>query len=523
MPEPPEQRPDESGTIEPTGPSDQEPEEEHGRLSRVVAARREALERLKARGVPPFALNFAKDADAADIVREFQDSLQSGEETDQVRSVAGRIVMLRRLGGVSFVVIRDRSGDLQLFCSQDSMDAESSALLDDLDLGDIVGATGPVVKTKRGEVSVKPTTVTLLTKSLHPPPEKWAGIRDPELKVRRRYVQLFAEPAYREVVQTRAKVLKSMRSVLDAEGFLEVETPVLQITQGGALATPFLTHHKVLDVDLFLRIAPELYLKRLLVGGLERVYEIGRNFRNEGIDRDHNPEFTMLEFYMAYGDYEDMMRLAERLVRAAALETRGTLKFDYQDRELDLETPWRRVTVLELVSEAVGEEITLDRTDLPELAEKHGIGVDPAWGPGHVVWELYEKLVEETIFQPTFVKDVPQEVSPLARPHRSSPGVTEHFDLIIAGMEIGPAYSELTDPDDQRARFEAQQAARGRGDEEAHPLDEDFLLALEHGMPPAGGMGMGIDRLAMVLADQPSIRDVITFPHLRPEEGRAGS
>jgi lysyl-tRNA synthetase class 2 len=497
-------------------PSDGSGEEERGRLAKVLAARRETLERLLGRGVPPFALNFAKDADAANVLREF-DALAPGEETDEVRSVAGRIVLLRRHGGVAFVVIRDRSGDLQLFCSKDSMDADSWTLLDDLDLGDIVGATGPAVKTKRGEVSVKPASLVLLTKSLQPPPEKWAGIRDPELKVRRRYVQLFAEPEYRRVVETRATILHAFRSVLDTEGFLEVETPVLQVTQGGALATPFLTHHRVLDVDLYLRIAPELYLKRLLVGGLERVYEIGRNFRNEGIDRDHNPEFTMLEFYMAYGDYEDMMRLSERLVREAAMAARGTLQFDYQGRELDLETPWRRVTVLELVSEAVGEEVTLDRADLPALAERHDVGVDPAWGPGHVVWALYEKLVEPTIFQPTFVKDVPQEVSPLARPHRTSPGVTEHFDLVIAGMEIGPAYSELTDPDDQRARFEAQQAARGRGDEEAHPLDEDFLLALEHGMPPAGGMGIGIDRLAMILADQPSIRDVITFPHLRPE------
>jgi lysyl-tRNA synthetase class 2 len=510
MPEPPP----EDGT-----PGDQpSEEEERGRLAAVLAARRDTLHRLDGRGVPAFALRFDKDTDAADILREFSDSLQPEDETDQVRRVAGRIVMLRRLGGVAFVVIRDRSGDLQLFCSRDAMSEDSWALLEDLDLGDIVGAVGPVVKTKRGEVSVKPTELTLLTKSMRPPPEKWAGIRDPELKVRRRYLQLFAEPEYREVVRTRATVLKSMRGVLDGEGFVEVETPVLQVTHGGALAAPFVTHHNVLDIDLYLRIAPELYLKRLLVGGLERVYEIGRNFRNEGIDRDHNPEFTMLEFYLAYGDYEDMMRLSERLIREAALATRGTLRFEYLGRELDLETPWRRVTVLELVSEAVGEEVTLDRADLSDLAKRHGVEVDPSWGRGHIVWELYEKLVEDTIFQPTMVKDVPQEVSPLARPHRTSPGVTEHFDLIIAGMEIGPAYSELTDPDDQRRRFEAQQEAKRRGDQEAHPLDEDFLMALEHGMPPAGGMGLGIDRLTMILADQPSIRDVITFPHTRPED-----
>jgi lysyl-tRNA synthetase class 2 len=509
MPEPPEDDP----------PSE---EEEHGRLAAVQAARRETVERLRERGVPAFALNFDKDADAAEILAEYEGRLDSGEETDDERSVAGRIVLLRRHGGVAFVVIRDRSGDLQLFCSRDAMDEASWALLDDLDLGDIVGARGVVVRTKRGELSVKPSTLTLLTKSMRPPPEKWAGIRDPELKVRRRYLQLFAEPEYRRVVEARAKVLKAMRTVLDGEGFVEVETPTLQVTHGGALAAPFVTHHRVLDMDLYLRIAPELYLKRLLVGGLERVYEVGRNFRNEGIDRDHNPEFTMLEFYLAYGDYEDMMRIAERLVTEAALATQGSLKFEYLGREMDLTPPWPRVTVLELVSKAVGEEVSLDMPQerLAEIAERHNVGLDPAWGPGHVVWELYEKLVEDTIWEPTFVKDVPQEVSPLARPHRTSPGVTEHFDLIIAGMEIGPAYSELTDPVDQRQRFEAQQEAKRRGDEEAHPLDEDFLLALEHGMPPAGGMGVGIDRLTMILTDSPTIRDVITFPHTRPEDPR---
>jgi lysyl-tRNA synthetase, class II len=295
---------------------------------------------------------------------------------------------------------------------------------------------------------------------------------------------------------------------------------VLQATHGGALARPFITHHRVLDVDLYLRIAPELYLKRLLVGGLERVFEIGRNFRNEGIDRDHNPEFTMLEAYQAYADYEDMMDLDEALVKEAALAVRGSLAFDYLGQRLQLDRPWRRITILELVSEAVGEEISLERTDLAAVAGKAGVGVDPTWGPGKIVLELYEKLVERNVFEPTFVKDFPREVSPLARPHRSTPGVTEHFDLLIAGMEIGPAYSELTDPDEQRARFEQQQRARGTGDEEAHPLDEDFLRALEHGMPPAGGLGLGVDRLTMILAGTPSIREVILFPHLRPDSGR---
>jgi len=293
---------------------------------------------------------------------------------------------------------------------------------------------------------------------------------------------------------------------------------MLHQTPGGALARPFTTHHRVLDMELFLRMAPELYLKRLLVGGLERVYEIGRNFRNEGIDRDHNPEFTMLEAYQAYATYEDMMELLEALVKEAAIAVRGSLRIDYEGREMDLETPWRRATLLELVSEATGEDVTLQREDLPLLAERHGVAFDPKWGPGKIALELYERLVEPDLFDPTFVKDFPREVSPLARPHRSSPGLTEHVDLVMAGVEIAPAYSELTDPDEQRARFEDQLRQRRGGDEEAHPLDEDFLTALEHGMPPAGGLGLGVDRLTMILVGRPSIRDVIAFPHLRPEE-----
>jgi lysyl-tRNA synthetase class 2 len=490
---------------------------EGSRGDQVLAARRESLERLRDRGVEPFALRFDKDADAAEVHREF-DGIEPGAETGQIRSVAGRIVLDRRHGRLAFLQVRDRSGDLQLFCSEDAMDVESWKLLEDLDLGDIVGATGEVVKTKRGELSLKVSSLAVLSKALRPLPEKWHGLKDPELRIRRRYLQLATEPASREVVRVRAKVLKAFRSHLDAAGFVEVETPMLHVTPGGALARPFVTHHRVLDIPLYLRIAPELYLKRLLVGGLERVYEIGRNFRNEGIDRDHNTEFTMLEAYQAYGTYEDMMELLEALVREAALSVRGALRFQYLDREMDLETPWRRVTLLDAVSEAVGEEVSLDRPDLDALADRQGVSLDPKWGPGKIVLELYEKLVEQNLFQPTFVRDFPREVSPLARPHRSRPGLTEHVDLIMAGTEIAPAYSELSDPDEQRARFLDQQRQRRAGDEEAHPLDEDFLLALEHGMPPAGGLGLGVDRLAMILAGQPSLRDVITFPAVRAEE-----
>jgi lysyl-tRNA synthetase, class II len=517
---PPEDGRDDEGRGRPDDEGRGGPEDEgRGRLEEALAARRDKLDRIREAGVEPFALRFDPDASPGDIRREFE-GIEAGAETGRRVRVAGRIVLLRRHGRLSFATLRAGSGDIQLFLPADAM-GRGYDLLDHLDLGDLVGAEGEVVKTRRGELSVRVERLRLLTKALRPLPEKWHGIRDPEVRLRRRYLDLATNPESRHVVAARATTLAALRRVLAERRFVEVETPVLQPTHGGALARPFVTHHRALDVDLYLRIAPELYLKRLLVGGFERVFEIGRNFRNEGIDRDHNPEFTMLEAYQAYGAYEDMMDLAEALVKAALSDVRGSLRFEYQGRELDLEGEWPRRTVLELVSEAVGEEVTLDRADLPVLARRRDVAVEPAWGPGRVVWELYEKLVERSVWRPTFVKDVPREVSPLARPHRSSPGVTEHFDLVIAGMEIGPSYSELTDPDEQRSRFLAQREARRGGDEEAHPLDEDFLEALEHGMPPAGGLGLGVDRLVMIAADAGSIRDVILFPHVRPDPGRS--
>ncbi|HEX8099761.1 MAG TPA: lysine--tRNA ligase [Actinomycetota bacterium] len=493
-------------------------DEPHGRLAESLAARREKVERLRGQGIEPFALSFDPDASLGEIRKQY-DGLEPGRVTEDRYRVAGRIMLLRRQGKLTFATIRDGTGDLQLFIRQNDLD-EAYGLVDELDLGDIVGAAGPVMTTKRGELSLRVDELVLLTKALRPLPEKWHGLRDPEARLRRRYLDLATNLESRRVVTARAAVLSALRRELEGRGFVEVETPVLQLTHGGALARPFLTHHRVLDTTLYLRIAPELYLKRLLVGGFERVYEIGRNFRNEGIDRDHNPEFTMLEAYQAYGDYEDMMGLDEALVSAAALAVRGSLQFEYREEVLDLTPPWRRVTLVEAVSEAIGEEVSLDRADLPSVAERARVAVDPKWGPGKILLEIYEKVVEERIVQPTFVKDFPREVSPLARPHRSSPGFTEHFDLVIGGFEIGPAYSELTDPLEQRDRFEGQQRERKAGDEEAHPLDEDFIVALEHGMPPAGGMGLGVDRLTMILADAPSIRDVILFPHLRPEPER---
>jgi len=424
------------------------------------------------------------------------------------------------MGKLMFVVVRDRTGDLQLVASATDTDPGSFELLGDVDLGDIVGATGRVGTTKKGELSIFVEGIAILTKALRPLPEKWHGLKDPDLQQRYRYLQLATDLDSRRIVDARAKMLMTMRAYLDERGFVEVETPVLQPVAGGALARPFTTFHQALGVELKLRISLELYLKRLLVGGMERVYEIGRNFRNEGIGPTYNPEFTMLEAYEAYGEYHSMMRLAEDVVVECARVIRGSLRFPVRGRDLDLTPPWRRITVLGSVSEAVGQDVTLDRTDLADVAERHGVGVDPKWGPGKIVQEMFEKLVEETLFDPTFVCDFPREVSPLARPHREHPGLTEHFDLVMAGIELATAFSELTDPDEQRARFEDQARAKAAGEEEAHPLDEEFLRALEHGMPPAGGIGIGVDRLLMVLLDSPSIRDTILFPQMRPEEHR---
>jgi lysyl-tRNA synthetase class 2 len=491
--------------------------DEGGREGEILRSRRDSLERLRAAGIDPFALRFTPDAHAADLVAEFDGRLEPGEESDRRATVAGRVVLARRMGKLTFLVLRDLTGDLQLFCDGGTLDEASRSLLEEIDLGDIVGAQGQLIRTKRGELSLKVRTLTMLTKALRPLPEKWHGLRDPDLQQRRRYLHLATDLEARRPALARAAVLRTIRAELDARGFIEVETPVLQVVAGGANATPFTTHHRTLDVDMKLRISLELYLKRLMVGGLERVYEIGRIFRNEGIDRDHNPEFTMLELYQGYADYHDIMELTQTLLLACARSVLGTTTVAFGGHEIPLEGDWARVTLLQAVSRAAGEPVTLDRTDLHPLAQRLGVPVDPAWSPGKVVQELFDKLVEPTLIAPTFVIDFPRAVSPLARPHRADPSLTEHFDLVIGGVELATAFSELTDPDEQRAKFEAQAAARAAGDEEAHPLDEDFLRALEHGMPPQGGIGIGIDRLLKFLLGTATLRDVILFPHHRPE------
>ncbi len=493
------------------------------REAEVLAARRESLDRLGAAGVPAFALTYPQDTWAADVHTEFEGRLEPGEDSDRRASVAGRVVLARRIGKLTFLVVRDPTGDLQLLCERDTL-GDAYALLDEVDLGDIVGAAGSIVRTKRGELSLKVDALTMLTKALRPLPDKWHGLKDPDLQQRRRYLHLLVDPTPRRYFLARAATLRAMREVLHEQGYVEFEGPMLQTVAGGANARPFATHHEALDIPMKLRISLELYLKRMLVGGVERVYEIGRNFRNEGIDRDHNPEFTMLEAYRAYGDYFTMMELSEALVVACARAVAPVFERDPDDpsvpfrgRAVDLTPPFARVTILGSVSDAVGEAVTLERPDLRAIAERHDVYVDDAWGPGKIVQELFEKLVEPTIERPTFVCDFPREVSPLARPHRTDPGLTEHFDLVVGGLELVTAFSELTDPIEQRAKFELQQQMRDVLGDEVHPLDEEFLRALEHGMPPAGGLGMGVDRLLMLLTDAPSLRDLIMFPSHRPE------
>jgi len=494
-------------------------DEPTGREAEVLEARRESRERL---GDRAFALNLSQalgvdEPDAVATIRGTHGDLAADTTTDERRTVAGRIVLKRDMGKLAFLVLRDRTGDLQLVVNEQT-DFESRGLLTDVDLGDIVGATGRVGTTRKGELSVFVDRLVMLTKALRPLPEKWHGLKDPELQQRQRALHLATDPEARAFVDARATTLRAVRAYLDERGFVEVETPVLQTIAGGAMARPFVTHHRDLDMDLYLRISLELFLKRLLVGGLERVYEIGRNFRNEGVGWKYNPEFTMLELYQAFADYETMMDVTRDLVQASAREVAGSLQVTFRDHEIDLGGEWRRITVLGGVSEAVGEEITLDRPDLAQLTERHDLPVDPSWPPGKLVLELFEKLVEPNLIQPTFVMDFPRDVSPLARPHRDDPSLTEHVDPVIGGMELGTGYSELTDPDEQRAKFVLQQMAREAGEEETHPFDEDFLRALEHGMPPAGGLGIGIDRLLMLLTDAQSVREVVLFPLHRPAD-----
>ena len=460
---------------------------------------------------------FEPNARAADLQSEFA-SLEPGTETGRRVTVAGRLMLRRVQGKIAFGTLQDGSGRVQLFAR-----AQDTPRFDEfcaLSLGDWIGASGIVMTTKRGELSVKVDDWTLLAEARRQFPDKWHGITDPDTRYRQRYVDLWVTEEARQTLLLRSKVVSEIRRFLEARDFIEVETPIFHPIPGGAIAKPFVTHHNALDMDVYLRIAPELYLKRLVVGGMEKVFEIGRVFRNEGLGYRWNPEFTMLELYQAYADYTDMMKLTEELIAHLAETLFETTTLPYLGKTIDLAPPWRRASMSELVKEQIGAYVDL-RTPIDELrrlCDEHAVPYEPEDGPGKLILELYEKTTEPELWGPVFVMDYPQEVSPLARPHREKEGYVERFEPVVAGREIGNAFSELLDPEVQRANFEAQAARKAAGDEEAQPVDDDYVRALEYGLPPNGGLGIGIDRLVMLLADAPTIRDVILFPTLRPEQ-----
>ncbi|HIK43442.1 MAG TPA: lysine--tRNA ligase [Leptolyngbyaceae cyanobacterium M65_K2018_010] len=496
-------------------------------LEEIRAARLQKVEDLKRLGMNPFAYRWDVTAHAADLQAKYA-HLEPGEEVDVEVALAGRILARRVFGKLAFFSLQDETGTIQLYLDKNTIQAAMVGVDDQAfdhlkqltDVGDILGVKGTIKRTEKGELSIKVQQYAVLTKSLLPLPDKWHGLTDVAKRYRQRYVDLIVNPTVRDTFRKRALITTGIRRYLEDRGFLEIETPVLQTEAGGAEARPFTTYHNTLEMDLYLRIATELHLKRLVVGGFEKVFEIGRIFRNEGVSTRHNPEFTSVEFYQAYADYHDLMDLTEDLVATLAQEILGTLQITYQGQVIDLTPPWKRVTMHDLVQEHTG----LDFHQFASLeAAKAAVedlnlhGADDCDSIGKLLNEVFEQKIEATLVQPTFLIDHPVEISPLAKPHRSKPGVVERFELFVAGRETANGFSELTDPIDQRQRFELQAARKAAGDLEATGLDEDFLTALEHGMPPTCGEGIGIDRLVMLLTDSPSIRDVIAFPLLKPE------
>jgi lysyl-tRNA synthetase class 2 len=486
--------------------------------SDLLAERRRKLERLREAGVEPFPQSFQGRTPAAAVL-DGHDALKEGEEASESYRIAGRLAARRGHGKAAFLDLEDRSGRIQLHARQDVLGEESFAQLVGLDLGDLIGVEGIPFRTKRGELSLRVDDWRLLAKSLRPPPEKYHGLTDIELRYRHRELDLIANPEARELFELRTKVVAEVRRFLDDRGFMEVETPVLQPLYGGALARPFTTHHNALDRTLYLRIATELYLKRLIVGGLEKVYELGKDFRNEGVSHKHNPEFTMLETYEAYADYYDVAAMCEELVARVAQEALGRTTIEVDGKEVDLAPPWRRISLRQAIQDVTGVDIGEHGERDGLLAAVRGAGIEvepePGTGWGKLVDGLLSKHVEPRLLEPTFVLDYPTELSPFARPHRSEEGLVERFEGFVGGIEIANAFSELNDPDEQRRRLEQQQALQEAGDEEAQPFDADYVQALEYGMPPTGGLGLGIDRLVMLLSGRHSLREVILFPALR--------
>ncbi|MDO4694602.1 MAG: lysine--tRNA ligase [Eikenella sp.] len=488
--------------------------------NQIIALRREKLHALRGKG-PAFPNDFRRDSFAGDLHARY--GALSKDELDPqgiAVKVAGRMVLKRAMGKASFATLQDMSGQIQLYINNQSVGEEAHNDFKHWDLGDIVGAEGTLFKTNHGELTVRVSAVRLLTKSLRPLPDKFHGLSDQEMKYRRRYVDLITNGDSRDIFIKRSQIIQTIRNHMVAERYLEVETPMMHPIPGGAAAKPFATHHNALDMPLYLRIAPELYLKRLVVGGLERVFEINRNFRNEGMSTRHNPEFTMMEFYEAFADYQRMMSLTESIIRQAAVAACGCAKIEYNGREVDLESPFERLTILQAIKKFnphYSDEQLNDAEWLKQEIVKHGESLPPSPGIGSLQLALFEGCAESQLWHPTFIIDYPVEVSPLARASDTRPGLTERFELFAVGRELANGYSELNDPEDQAARFKAQVAQKDAGDDEAMHYDADYIRAMEYGLPPTGGCGIGIDRLVMLLTDAQTIRDVVLFPQMRPE------
>ncbi|MDF2501497.1 MAG: lysS [Anaerosporomusa subterranea] len=494
-------------------PQQSAPETEQD-LNELLKVRREKMAAIAERGLEPFGRKYDLTHRAQDITGRFE------ELEDQEVHIAGRVMSLRGHGKTSFVHLSDLTGRVQLYFRQDVVGEEAYSLFQLVDIGDIIGVTGTVFRTQKGEISVRVNEFEILSKSLRPLPEKWHGLKDVEMRYRQRYLDLIVNPDVMRTFVLRSNIIKSLRSILDDRGFLEVETPMMHPIAGGAAARPFVTHHNALDMKLYMRIAPELYLKRLIVGGFEKVYELGRVFRNEGISIKHNPEFTIVELYQAYADYQDIMKLTEEVIAGVAQAVLGTTKINYQGQDIDLTPPWNRLTMVDAIKKYADVDFAAVKTveEARAIADRLEVHYEKKFGIGGILNAVFEAVAEEHLIQPTFIIGHPTEISPLAKRNKENPEATDRFEAFIFGREIANGFSELNDPIDQKGRFLDQVAARESGDDEAHMMDDDYVNALEYGLPPTGGLGIGIDRLVMFLTDRYSIRDVLLFPHMRHKE-----
>ncbi|BFI97637.1 lysine--tRNA ligase [Priestia sp. Y58] len=490
----------------------------HEELNDQFLVRREKMSNLRDQGIDPFGQRFERTHTSQQLISEYDELTKEQLEENEVPvSLAGRIMTKRGKGKAGFAHVQDLTGQIQLYVRKDAIGEEQYEIFNSVDIGDLVGVEGVLFKTKVGELSIKVKDFTLLTKALRPLPDKYHGLKDIEQRYRQRYLDLITNPESKQTFISRSRIIQSMRRYLDNHGYLEVETPMMHSIAGGAAARPFVTHHNALDMELYMRIAIELHLKRLIVGGLEKVYEIGRVFRNEGVSTRHNPEFTMIELYEAYADYKDIMALTENLIAHIAQEVLGTTKIQYGDQEVDLTPEWTRLHMVDAIKQYTGVDFW-GETSVEEaraLAKEHGVEINEHMQYGHIVNEFFEQKVEEQLIQPTFIYGHPVEISPLAKKNAEDPRFTDRFELFIVAREHANAFTELNDPIDQRERFEAQLKEKEQGNDEAHEMDDDFIEALEYGMPPTGGLGIGIDRLVMLLTNAPSIRDVLLFPHMR--------